>query len=91
MFLARIDGYLTATAKHETLAGCRLLIGQRLEADGTAGGEPLVILDWLGAARHSIVLVSIDGDIPKRKLGNATPARLSVIGILDDAAGGGKR
>ena len=83
MFLARIDGYLTATQKHETLAGCRFLVGQRLEADGGVSGEPLVILDWLGARRHSVVMVSTDGDIARKKLGNTTPARLSVVGIVD--------
>ena len=40
MFLARIDGTVTATAKHETLQGCRFLIAQRLETDGSASGDP---------------------------------------------------
>lgn len=87
MFLARIDGTLVSTAKHEKLAGCRLLIGQRLESDGRTSGEPLVILDWLGAARDCTVLVSTDGDRVRKQFGNTTPARLSVAGIVNPAPG----
>lgn len=83
MYLARIDGTLTSTEKHETLAGVRLLIGQRLEADGSAAGEPVVIIDRLGARRGSIVIVSTDGDIARKWLGNNTPARLTTVGIVD--------
>ena len=83
MFLARIDGSLVGTAKHETLQGCRFLIGQRLDADGSSTGEPLVILDWMGAARGATVVVSTDGDVARRKLGNTTPARLTVAAIVD--------
>jgi ethanolamine utilization protein EutN len=83
MFLARIDGTLVAAAKHETLAGCRFLVAQRLEADGSTGAEPIVVVDWLGATSGSIVLVSTDGDIARAKFGNTTPARMVVAGIVD--------
>ncbi len=61
MYLARIDGTLTAAAKHQTLQGVRFLIGQRLEADGSASGEPIVVLDRMGARRGSTVIVSTRG------------------------------
>jgi ethanolamine utilization protein EutN len=83
MFLARIDGTVTATVKHPTLEGCRFLIGQRLERGGQASGMPLVIVDWMGAGRGSTVLVSMDGNIARKRLGNNTPARLVVAGIVD--------
>ncbi len=89
MYLARIGGTLTAAAKHETLRGVRFLGGQRLEADGSPGGEPLVVIDRLGARRGSTVIVSTDGDIARRWLGNNTPARLVVIGIVDQVHRGG--
>ena len=85
MYLARIDGTLTATTKHPSLAGCRLLLGQRLEADGAAAGEPLVIIDRLGARRGSVVVVSTDGELARRELGsNNTPSRLMTVGIVDE-------
>lgn len=90
MYLARIDGTLTAAAKHETLHGVRFLIGQRLEADGNTSGEPIVMIDRLGARRGSTVVVSTDGDIARRWLGNSTPARLVVVGIVDHVHRGGQ-
>jgi microcompartment protein CcmK/EutM len=84
MFLARIDGTVVPAAKHATLEGCRFLIAPRREADGSMGAEPLVIIDWMGAAYGSTVLVSTDGDIARERYGNTTPARMVVAGIVDD-------
>jgi ethanolamine utilization protein EutN len=83
MFLARIGGTVVAAVKHPTLGGCRFLLAQRLEADGNAAAEPIVVVDWLGAANGSTVMVSTDGDISRARLGNTTPARMVVAGIVD--------
>ena len=83
MYLARIEGALVAAAKHSTFDGCRFLIALRLEADGSAQPEPIVVVDWLGAANGSTVMVSTDGDIARARFGNTTPARLVVVGIVD--------
>jgi ethanolamine utilization protein EutN len=83
MFLARIDGTVVPAAKHETLEGCRFLLAQRLEADGSRGAEALVIIDWMGAANGATVLVSTDGDIARERYGDTTPARMVVAGIVD--------
>jgi ethanolamine utilization protein EutN len=83
MFLARIDGTVVAAAKHETLRGCRFLVARRLEADGNMGAEPLVVVDWMGAAYGATVLVSTDGDIARERYGNTSPARMVVAGIVD--------
>ena len=87
MFLARIDGTLTSTVKHETLQGARFLIGQRLDVNGADTGEPIVVLDTLGAARGSTVIVSTDGDIQRKLRGNNCPARLTVVGLVDFVGG----
>ncbi len=87
MFLARIDGTMTSTVKHDTLGGARLLVGQRLDLNRSATGEPLVILDTLGADRGAIVLVSTDGDIQRKLRGNTCPARLTVVGLVDFVGG----
>jgi microcompartment protein CcmK/EutM len=87
MFLARIDGTMTATVKHETLQGARLLIGQRLESNGSASGEPIVVLDTLGAPRGATVLVSTDGEIQRKLRGNTCPARLTVVALVDFVGG----
>ena len=56
--------------------------------DGLKPTEPrprsrTCVVDWLGAARGSTVMVSTDGDIAREKLGNNTPARMVVVGIVD--------
>jgi ethanolamine utilization protein EutN len=95
MYLARIQGTVVAAAKHETLNGCRFLVAQRLEADGSLAAEPIVVIDWLGAAKGDTVVVSTDGDIARQRFGNTTPGRLVVVGIADavqkpdEAAGAG--
>lgn len=86
MFLARIDGTVTSTVKHATLAGVRFLIGQRLEGDGSESGEPLVLVDTLGAGVGSTVLVTTDNEqlrAPLGKAGNTTPVRLVIMGLVD--------
>ena len=88
MFLARIDGTVVPASKHTTLEGCRFLVAQRLEADGSASAEPLVLIDLLGAASGSTVLVSTDGDIARERYGNTTPGRMVVVGIVDPASNG---
>ena len=84
MFLARIDGTVTSTIKHETLAGLRLLIGQRLEADGSPSGDPLVLVDTMGARQGSTVMVTTENEPLRQAVGNETPARLLVCGIVDE-------
>lgn len=86
MFLARIDGHLISTHKHPSLAGARFLIGQRLEPGGVAAGEPIVIVDWIGAGRGATVLVSTDGDLSRERFGNNSPSRYVVAGIVDNGA-----
>jgi ethanolamine utilization protein EutN len=83
MFLARIEGTVVATVKHATLGGCRFLVARRMEPDGSLAEEPNVVVDWHGASVGSTVLVSTDGDIARGRLGNTTPARMVVAGIVD--------
>ena len=84
MFLARIDGTLTSTVKHPTLEGCRFLIGQRLEADGQTSGDPLILIDTLGARRGSTVMVTTDNEPLRAVAGKTTPARMLVVGLVDE-------
>jgi ethanolamine utilization protein EutN len=91
MFLVRIEGTVVAPVKHSTLDGCTFLLAQRLEADGSTAAEPIVVADWQGAGKGSTVLVSTDGDIARLKLGNTTPARMVVVGIVDQVQMQGKK
>ena len=83
MFLARIDGTVTATVKHDTLEGFRLLLAQRLESDGSNAGEPFVVLDTFGARHGSTALISTDTEPLRQARGKTFPARLMVAGLVD--------
>lgn len=85
MYLARVEGTLTTTVRHETIKGGRFLVGRRIEADGTPSDtEPVAMWDQLGARHGSTVLVSTDGDKARKELGNTTPMRLVIVGIVDE-------
>ncbi|MEZ6066790.1 MAG: EutN/CcmL family microcompartment protein [Planctomycetaceae bacterium] len=49
MQLARVIGRATATVKHHTLEGWRLLVLQPLLQDGGPDGEPQIGIDQLGS------------------------------------------
>ena len=84
MFIARIDGSVVSTAKHGSLRGFKLLIGQRLDSEGNNAGEPHILLDPLGAGRGSLVFVTSESEMARKFTGdNTTPSRMVVIGIID--------
>ena len=84
MQLGKVVGRATATVKHETLAGWRLLIVQPLDASGGADGEPQLAIDNLGSRQGDTVLLTTDGtavrDLVKK---DNTPIRWAVIGLPD--------
>lgn len=85
MFLARIDGEVTALQRHASIKGFPLLIGQRLDADLRSQGEPQILIDPIGAGRGSVVLVSSDGEQARKLLkDNRTPSRMVILGIVDE-------
>jgi ethanolamine utilization protein EutN len=55
-----------------------------LEVDGKEVGEPLVMIDTLGAGIGTPVIVSSDGDLARKLTNdNSTPSRMVVVGIVD--------
>ena len=49
MQLGRVVGQAVATVKHASLAGWKLLVVQPLTAANQPDGEPLLVIDHLGA------------------------------------------
>jgi ethanolamine utilization protein EutN len=87
MQLGLVIGTATATAKHPSMNGWKLLIVQPHLADGrTPDGDPQLAIDNLGAGIGEQVMISSDGAGTRALLGvEATPVRWSVIGIPDGA------
>lgn len=91
MILARVEGSVVATRKHPSLDGWRLLICQPVNADGQPHGAPQVAIDPHGAALHQSVIISSDGLAARALVGDdQSPARWTVVGIVDEHEPGGR-
>jgi ethanolamine utilization protein EutN len=89
MYLARVEGNLTATRKHPSLEGWRLLICQPINNAGDPEGVPQVALDAHGAALHQRVIISSDGAAARKAVGDErSPARWTVVAIVDEKSPG---
>jgi ethanolamine utilization protein EutN len=84
MQMGRVVGHATATVKHPSLSGWRLLVVQLLTPDGGADGEPLLALDSLGAGAGALVVLTNDGAAAREMVGaRNSPARWTVLGMSD--------
>ena len=85
MLLARVEGNLTATRKHPSFAGWRLIICQPISQNGEPEGTPQVAIDAHGAAMHQRVIISSDGLAARKALGDDhSPVRWMIVGIVDE-------
>lgn len=85
MYYGRVVGSATATVKHRSMTGAKLLLVMALQADGrTVEGDPILVVDTLGAGWDERVIVTSDG-IGARDLmhDNTSPVRWSVLAIPD--------
>jgi ethanolamine utilization protein EutN len=85
MLSGRVIGSATATVKHPSMKGWKLLLVQPFGPDGsTPDGDPMLAVDSLGAGIGQRVIISSDGKGTRELLGSDnTPVRWSVIGIAD--------
>jgi ethanolamine utilization protein EutN len=83
MQLGHVVGTATATIKHPTFRGERLLVVQLEMAGGGPDGEPVLAFDRLGAGIGDRVVLTNDGLALQEQLGRTTPGRWSVLGLPD--------
>jgi ethanolamine utilization protein EutN len=85
MFLGRVMGNATSTVKHPSMEGWKLLLVEALQADGTTPeGDPILVVDAVGAGRGEKVIITSDGIGARELLGaQNTPVRWSIVGICD--------
>ena len=85
MLLARVEGNLTATRKHPSLEGWRLIICQPINRAGEPESVPQVAIDAHGAAMHQRVIISSDGQAARKAVGSEkSPVRWMIVGIVDE-------
>ena len=85
MQVGKVIGTATATVKHRSMEGWKLLVVQPFMVDGiTPDGDPQLAVDALGAGKGETVILSSDGKGTRELLGDdTTPVRWSVMGIAD--------
>lgn len=84
MILARVAGRLVSTIHHAGLDGRKLLVLDRLDADGRPTGGDVIAVDAIGAGAGETVLVLDEGNGARQVLGGADlPIRTVVVGIVD--------
>jgi ethanolamine utilization protein EutN len=89
MLLARVDGNLTATRKHPSFEGWRLILCQPINGAGDPEGAPQVAIDAHGAGLHQRVIISSDGLAARKAVGDErSPARWTIIAIVDEKTPG---
>lgn len=85
MQLGKVIGHATATVKHPSLVGWRMVIVQMLDIDRQPDGEAVVAVDKLGSAPGSIVILNSDGKGARDLIGDdKSPVRWFVIGVVDE-------
>ncbi|TWU40885.1 EutN/CcmL family microcompartment protein [Novipirellula artificiosorum] len=82
---AIVLGSARATIKHASLSGQRLVVIQPIGSDGTPDGPPLIAVDGLGCRKNDRVIATSDGSYAREVTQHQnTPARWSVVGIIDE-------
>lgn len=84
MQLAKVIGRITATVRHASLAGKRMLVAQPLGANGEPDSDPVIVIDRLGAGVGQVVVIDSDGRCARDYVGDPkSPVRWVVMGIRD--------
>lgn len=84
MQVGEVIGKATATVKHPSLAGWRLVVVQFLDAAGGNDGDPIIAIDNLGCGLTDHVILTSDGTSVREMMeSNNSPVRWAVIGIVD--------
>jgi microcompartment protein CcmK/EutM len=85
MLIGRVLGSATASLKHESMRGYKMLLVQPHQADGVSpDGDPILAIDGVGAGPGEMVIITSDGRGARELLKTeATPVRWTICGICD--------
>jgi microcompartment protein CcmK/EutM len=87
MILGRVTGSVVSTIHHPIIAGRKLLLAERLDANGKPAGGYLIAMDAIGAGRGETVLILDEGNGARQVLENdSAPIRSIVVAIVDAIA-----
>jgi len=84
MLIARVVGEVVATQKHASHEGCKLLLVQPLNLDGSDRGDAVVAVDSVDAGAGDKVLLVTEGFSAMTSVGRPqSPIDMAVIGFID--------
>lgn len=84
MQIAKVIGNATATVKHASLSGWRLIALQPLDIDNKPDGFPLLAIDNHGVGKGDMVFFTSDGKQIRKMVGREDcPIRFAVQGMID--------
>ena len=84
MILGRITGSIVSTIHHRIVDGHKLLVAERLGANGRPSGGYVIAFDAIGAGQGETVLILDEGSGARQILDDAdAPVRSIVVGIVD--------
>lgn len=85
MQTARVIGHVTATVKHSSFNGWKLVVLQPMDIQNQPDEFPQLAIDPLGARRGDYVFFTSDTKYVQQLTGRKdSPIRFSIQGILDD-------
>lgn len=83
MHIGKVIGNVVATRKDETLTGSKLMLTQPLDIDLKANGDPLIMVDTVGAGIGEVVMYTTG--TASRNAAEKPDAAIdaAIIGIID--------
>ncbi len=84
MLIGRVIGDVVATQKAPSHEGCKILVVQPLNLDGSDRGETVLALDAVDAGIGERVLLATEGFSAMTAVGRPnSPIDMAVIGVID--------
>ena len=84
MILARVEGHVTSTVCHPSLAGQKIVLCTPIDEFDQPTGFPVAAIDPMGSGIYAKVFITTDGQFTQKQLhDDKSPIRNQIIGILD--------
>lgn len=88
MFIGKVCGTIHSTIHHPFYDHKRLLILDRLNAEGKPTGQYLIAVDAVDAGAGETVLVIDEGNSARQVVNDSmAPLRSIIVGIVDEVSG----
>ena len=85
MIIGRVTGTIYSTINHEFYDGKKMMIVDKINADGNPTGKYLIAVDSVQAGIGETVLVVDEGNSARQIIQDSeAPIRSIIVGIIDD-------